>query len=156
MRCAGPAYQRTNTYHVHRSVLNSCCWIPAGVWERVINMFVTARLIHCDTNSWKERSVGREPLCGISHQSAHSAVPGVGCEFEPDSWCYPVGIQTSPFRDDICYATDMSWIIFHSPVEVAYLLSSVLVLYPGHGRTVYHSARNSLLLCNLIPGEGLG
>lgn len=66
MRCAGPAYQRTNTYRVHRSVLNSYCWIPAGVWEMVINMFVTARLIHCDTNSWKERSVGREPLCGIS------------------------------------------------------------------------------------------
>lgn len=114
-----------------------------GSW--LINSFVTARLIFCDANSLKEHSVGREPLCEISQApicSQHCAHSGL------QTWARrlvssPVGIQTSLFRDDICFSTDMSRIIFHSPVEVAYLLSSVLVLHPGHGRTVY---------CTAVPG----
>lgn len=126
----------------------------------VINRFVTARLIRCDANSLKEHSVGREALQGVSQSPACSqrrASSGlrVGARQLVSS---PVGIQTSLLRDDICFATDLSRLIFHSPVEVAYLLSSVLVLYPGHGRTVLprRGARNSSSLRNPTPGERSG
>lgn len=125
-------------------------WIVAAGYlsefeKGVINRFVTDHLICCGANSLKECSVGREPLCRIS-QSAICSQHRTSSRLR--IWarrlvCSPVGIQTSLYWDDICFTTDMSWFIFHSPVEVAYLLSSVLLLNPGHGRTVY---------CTTVPG----
>lgn len=145
IRCSGPACQRANAYMcIYPYWVVAAGYLPER-GKGVINRFVTDSLICYDANSSKERSVGREPLCRISQSpicSQRRTSSGL------QIWarrlvCSPVGIQTSLFRDDICFTTDMSWIIFHSPVEVAYLLSSVLVLYPGHGRTVY---------CTVVPG----
>lgn len=159
MGCTGPAYLRANAYRVHGSIVNSCCWIAAGVWGRVINSFVPARLIRCDTDGWRERAVGREPLCRISQSPACSQRPTrsrlriwarrlvLSCR-HPDKpilrW------HLLRYRYVMDHFSQPCW------SGLFIIICSGVISWTWENCLLYHSARNSLLLCNLIPGEGLG
>lgn len=69
-------------------------------FRNAIMGFMTGCLIHCVADSWKECSVGGEPLCRIN-QSPVCSVHCInsGLQFQSRRFvCSPVGSQTSLFR----------------------------------------------------------